>query len=440
MSLRRKLIWSIATGVMLTFLLGASLIYFHAIDKIDTEMRAAIAVGTRIASNAVDDAEEITNAAKRLELLVKDFDGDRHLRAMVIAPDGRIMRSSTPAAPAEAIPEWFYRLFAGRDLKTMVPLPPDFEPFGRFALETNSRNEIGEAWEDTQQTLIILAILTLFIASAVYWIVSSALRPLEQLADAFDHVGQSADPQYVAERGPEEFKRVYHGFNRMVDRQIRTEATNRRLNQQLLNVQEEERADIARDLHDDIGPFLFNVDVEAASLLKLHEERSYETLPARIKSIREAVSHMQAHVRGILSRLRPSALLDLGLQDGMEHLVESWRSRHPGIDITLKFDVPPLAEAQAATIFRIVQEAVSNAVRHGRPGRIAIEVGAEGRDVVLAIHDDGEGLSGPDKGGFGIRGMRERVALHDGTFHIAGNANGPGVAITARFPMVQLDA
>lgn len=440
MSLRRKLIWSIVAGVVLTFLLGAVLIYFHAIDKIDTEMQAAIAVGTRIAGNAVDDAEEITNAKKRLELLVKDFDGDRHLRALVLAPDNRVVQSSTPATPEDAIPEWFNRLFSGRERRVVVPLPKAFEPLGRFALETNSANEIGEVWEDTQKTLAILSILTLFISGAVYWILGSALRPLEQLAAAFAHVGQSSEPQYVPESGPDEFLRVYRGFNRMVDRQIKSEATNRNLNQQLLNVQEEERADIARDLHDDIGPFLFNVDVETASILKLHEEKSYETLPARIKSIREAVSHMQTHVRGILSRLRPAALLDLGLRDGLEHLVDTWSNRHPQIDIALDFDMPPLAEAQEATIFRIVQEALSNAVRHGRPGRIDIALSQANGDIVLAIVDDGAGLAEPDKGGFGIRGMRERVAVHDGSFEIADNPAGRGVAVSARFPMSRRDA
>lgn len=434
MSLRHKLIVWVAAGVALTFLLGAGLIYFHAIDKIDTEMQAAIAVGSRITANAVDDAEEITNAAKRLELLVKDFDGDRHLQALALAPDGRVLNKSSLAPASANVPEWFYRLFAGRDRRVIVSLPKEFDQLGRLALETSSRNEIGEVWDDTIKTATMLAILTVFISSAVYWIIGSALRPLDRLATAFGQVGKSAEPNYVPESGPEEFIRVYRAFNRMVERQDKSEATNRKLHQQLLEVQDEERADIARDLHDEIGPFLFNVDVETASILKLHEDQKHQELPARIKSIREAVSHMQRHVRGILSRLRPAALLDLGLRDALEHLVDSWRTRHPAITFALSFDVPPLDEQQEDTIFRITQEAINNAVRHGQPGRIDIAVHHRGDTVQIEIADNGRGFCGDCAAGFGIRGMRERVALHDGQLEIARGQSGVGAIVRAQFP------
>lgn len=421
---------------MLTFMLGAVLIYFHAVEKIDTEMQAALDVGSRIASNAMHDAEEITNANKRLARLVRNFDGDRHLQALVIAPDGNILHNSMLATSVENIPDWFYRLFTRQDHMVTVSMPGQFAQLGRFVLEANARNEIGEVWKDAIQTLTILSLLTVFIAGAVYWILGSALRPLDQLATAFGQVGQSTGPQYVPEHGPDEFRRVYRAFNRMVDRQIKSEATNRKLQQQLLNVQEEERGDIARDLHDDIGPFLFNVDVETASILKLHDERSYQALPARIKSIRDAVSHMQMHVRGILSRLRPAALLDLGLQDALEHLVESWRARHPEIAIALDFDVPPLDERQEETIFRVVQEALANAVRHGQPSHIDIAVGEQHGDVTLSVSDDGSGLSDEDTHGFGILGMRERVAFHDGTLIVTSDQSGTGVVVRANFPMI----
>lgn len=440
MSLRRKLILSVAAGVLLTFLLGTVLSYVHAIDKIDTEMQAAIAVGARITANAVDDAEEVTNAAKRLDLLVKDFDGDRHLRAIVVGTDGRIRLSSTLAEPDEKMPEWFYRLFSGHTRRSSVLLPDQFSGFGRFELEANPRNEIGEVWEDLLNTLRIVSILTLFISGAVYWILGSALRPLEQLSAAFSQFGNTNEPALMPEGGPDEFRRVYQAFNSMVVRQKGTEATNRKLHQQLLTVQEEERADIARDLHDDIGPFLFNVDVETASILKLHEERNYAALPARIKSIRDAVTHMQRHVRGILSRLRPAALLDLGLRDALEHLVESWHSRHPAIAITLDFSLPPLDEQQEDTIFRIVQEAINNSVRHGYPSTIHIEARENAGHVNLDIVDDGQGLSEEETRGFGILGMRERVTLHEGSLQIENQPTGRGVRLSVRFPVRHAEA
>ncbi len=440
MTLRRKLIMSVAAGVVLTFLLGAVLFYFHANDKIDTEMQAAIAVGSGIAANAVDNREDAASIANRLELMVKDFDGDRHLQAMVIGADGKVHLRSNLARPAEELPEWFYRLFSKQSRRTIVVLPDQFSAFGRFELEANPRNEIGEVWEDMVNTLRILSLLTIFISGAVYWILGSALKPLEQLAAAISQIGHSPDPVLISERGPAEFQRVYQAFNTMVIRQKRTEAANRKLQEQLLSVQEEERADIARDLHDDIGPFLFNVDVETAAILRLHEEKNYAALPQHIKNIRNAVSHMQKHVRGILSRLRPAALLDLSLQDALEHLVESWRSRHPAIDITLAFELPQLDNQEQDTIFRVVQEAISNAVRHGKPNRIRVVARVANGCVKLEISDDGSGLTELNTRSFGILGMRERVARHQGTLQVSNHNYGTGVCVLAEFQLNMADA
>ena len=147
---------------------------------------------------------------------------------------------------------------------------------------------------------------------------------------------------------------------------------------------------------------------------------------------------MQAHVRGILSRLRPAALLDLGLEDALDNLVQSWRLRHPAIEISMSFDTPPLNSELEDTIFRIVQEALNNAVRHGAPGRIDLTVRHVGPSVEVRIADDGRGISDDSARGFGILGMRERVALHDGSLDIKSNARDSGITVTATLRAAQL--
>ena len=107
MSLRLQLFGTIALVLLATLVIGALLTYRHAIDKIDTEMRAAIAVGSRIAHNAVDDVEEVVNPRRRLELLAADFDGDRHLRAFLVEPGGTIpalLLARTPMCPPANAP------------------------------------------------------------------------------------------------------------------------------------------------------------------------------------------------------------------------------------------------------------------------------------------------------------------------------------------------
>ena len=91
MSLRNRLLVSILATLLLSLLAGGAFTYWHAVAKIETEMQAAVAVGSRIARNAVDDWEEATDPARRLALLVADFEGDRHLRATLVGPDGKVI-------------------------------------------------------------------------------------------------------------------------------------------------------------------------------------------------------------------------------------------------------------------------------------------------------------------------------------------------------------
>ena len=91
MSLRNRLLVSILATLLLSLVAGGTFTYWHAVAKIETEMQAAMAVGSRIARNAVDDWEESTDPARRLALLVADFEGDRHLRASLVGPDGKVL-------------------------------------------------------------------------------------------------------------------------------------------------------------------------------------------------------------------------------------------------------------------------------------------------------------------------------------------------------------
>ena len=434
MSLRLKLLVSIAVGVLLTFLLGAAMIYAHATAKVATEMEAALAVGARIVTNTVDDFDQVGNVRRRLELLVADFDGDRHLRAEVVDAAGTRLFTSRVAAPDQPAPDWFYALLKGRFDKVEVALPKAFDEVGKLSLEADSRNEVGEVWADAMKTLSLLALLVGVILAIVATLLGAALRPLDRLATAFGQIGGNVDEVHVPERGPVEMLRVYQAFNRMVDRLGRSEIANRRLNEQLLTVQEEERADIARDLHDEIGPFLFAVDVEAAAIGRLADERKAEAIPERVRSIRDSVGHMQAHVRGILARLRPAALLDLGLAHAIDNLVASWRARHPGIAFAVDIAAPSLDERTEAAIYRVVQEALSNAVRHGAPSRVGIAIGERDGGIAITVTDDGRGLAADDAHGFGIPGMRERMSLGGGRLEVRPRAEG-GVVVAGWLPL-----
>src|SRR5579859_538207 len=152
------------------------------------------------------------------------------------------------------------------------------------------------------------------------------------------------------------------------------------------------------------------------------EGRAEEAL-RQVESIQAAVGHTQRLVRDILGRLRPTELIELGLKAAIDELVAFWSARQPGIAFSVR--VPddedlPLADEVRETVYRVVQEGLNNAVRHGRPGRIEITVArADGGEILARVSDDGAPSGKPEGDGFGLRGMRERVAAAGGRLTIS---------------------
>jgi two-component system sensor histidine kinase UhpB len=221
----------------------------------------------------------------------------------------------------------------------------------------------------------------------------------------------------------------------MARRLAAADARNRLLTEQLLTLQEKERREIARDLHDEIGSFLFAVNVDAATASRLVETGRVEELPATLRSIADAVGHMQKQVRSMLGRLRPTGLSEFGLAEALRHLVEFWRQRDPAIAYRLEVELPgACGDLVETTIYRIVQEGLSNAVRHGQPGRVEIAVRADAPDrVAVAIADDGRGPTNEPVAGFGLLGMAERVRALGGSFATETRAGG-GFVVRAILP------
>src|SRR6185503_6467232 len=298
------------------------------------------------------------------------------------------------------------------------------------------RNEVAEVWSDMWLTLSVLTIFCGLVLAFIYWTLATTIRPLHNLTLAFARVGGGDYRERLAERGPRELKRLSQSFNQRVERLARAEAQNKRLQQQLTSVQDEERADLARDLHDEIGPLLFAADVDAVAIEQLAKAGEYEAIPHRVGIIRDAIGRMQKHVRDILGRLRSAMLLDLGLAHAIDNLVAFWRAHRANLNFHVDVPEESFGELLDGTIYRIVQESLSNAVRHGKPTLVSIEVKANpDRSIDIRVTDDGGGLK-PDAclGGFGIVGMQERVRTLGGSLDVANRADGAGVVVSARLP------
>jgi two-component system sensor histidine kinase UhpB len=216
---------------------------------------------------------------------------------------------------------------------------------------------------------------------------------------------------------------------------------NRELTEQILTLQEEERAEIARDLHDEVGPYLFAINVDAGDISRLLRQGDKARVAERAGSIREAAAHIQKHVKAILRQLRPTDALAFGLRAAIDDLIAFWSRRHPDVAFTVEMAIQGAAVSRRIedVAYRLVQESISNAIRHGRPSNVAVSIVAlPGDQLSIAISDDGAGLRlASPRGGMGLAGMAERVRALNGVFEIAAAAGARGARASARLPLRQ---
>jgi chemotaxis methyl-accepting protein methylase/signal transduction histidine kinase len=223
-----------------------------------------------------------------------------------------------------------------------------------------------------------------------------------------------------------------------------SEQTRRQLLQQLVTAQEEERRHIARELHDQLAQDL------AGLILGLKSVQ--DQLPAdtpgseRIAQIQALAIQISQVVRNLAVQLRPSVLDDLGLMLALRNYVEQWSARaHIATDLhTSGLDITRLPLAVETTIYRLVQEALTNVLKHAQASEVSLIVERHGNEVRVIIEDDGVGfdLSAcedalADAQKLGLIGMRERVTLLDGTLTIESEP-GSGTSIFAHIPLTPL--
>ncbi|MDO9713511.1 histidine kinase [Paracraurococcus lichenis] len=436
MSLRVRLIVSILAVLLLSLAVGGLTAGWTATQSVRVEMQAALAAGERAVRSEANGGPATGRPLAEFAALVRLFDGNRHLRTALVDAEGAILVASTPLTPRRPAPAWLVRLLAPSLPSVAVPIAAG-PPGGEVVLRAEPASEVAEVWGQVRDSVAVLALFCLLSAALVSLVVRRALQPLEEFSRALTALGAGSFAVRLCPAGSPELRHLAEGFNAMAERLGTAELLSRHLHEQLATIQEEERAELARDLHDEVGPFLFCVSVDAAAIARAAGSGQHDEILSSVAGIRQAVAHMQEQVRSMLGRLRPASPVELGLAASLRNLVAFWQARKTGIDLALRVTVAEddLDAATKEVVYRVVQESLTNAVRHGQPGCIQVSV-SPGRagEVVAQVSDDGIGLGGAEALGFGLTGLRDRVLAKGGSFEVVGGPAGRGLTVTARLP------
>jgi two-component system sensor histidine kinase UhpB len=246
-----------------------------------------------------------------------------------------------------------------------------------------------------------------------------------------------------------EFAAITDRFNALAGALDAARAENLALSRRLVTAQDDERRRTALELHDEVGPSLFGLKANAASITKAASALPASVAKAiadRTADLTAIVEHLQSLNRSILNRLRPMALGHVPLPELLSELVRERAGSHP--DIAFVRDVDGLARSYGDTVdltlYRCVQESLTNAIRHAgaktvvvqaREGAAATDAQADGAArLELTVRDDGRGIPASNKPGFGLSGMQERVQALGGEFAVETGRDGTCIRIVIPVP------
>ena len=433
MSLRLRLLTAIFLALLISFSLGAGLAAWHAASSVHEELSSSLAIARQGSLAALRDLPQGDTGAAELRRMVAAYDGSRHVRAALFTPDGQLLQISTPAA-AKKPPDWFLRLVSP-PVKTASASVPGL---GEFRLTSVPDSEAAERWAELRERLASFGLFFIVAALLCSATIGHSLRPLTALTQGLARVGRGELQAELPQAGPPEIATLAGAFNRMAADLRTAEAQNRRLSQQILTIADEERAEIARDLHDEIGPLLFATTNFVASIARMIETGDLAAVPAQLRAIQDATTQVQREVRDMLGRLHQGSAGPPHLDAALEELAIFWRAVRPEISIAIMCAIPEtsLTDQARECLFRVAREGLSNAVRHGQPRNIQIEASLRNGAATLTVSDDGTPttpLSSPTSG-LGLAGMRARAASLGGRIDIS---RGHGWAVAVTLPLEQ---
>lgn len=437
MNLSLRLILAIISLTILIVIVGSALAVRNAKLSIQQELDKNSSLGLNLFSIAVmNDQMQTSSTLNNLFRQIAALDYIKTLNIAITRTNQTLIQFAPKQTVQQTaqVPNWF--------LTQVIPTPKEYHR--RLILPAQNpitirvipdpAVEILKAWENLRLLFMLLLVFTALAIPVIWAVIKIGLKPLEQVLAGLDVIGTGDFKQRLPHFRLNDISRLSRRFNRMAEVLDDQKIENQLLHTQLLEVQENERRYLARELHDELGQSISGIKALAVSI----EQRSFEHQTA-MQSIRKVCDQMHAAVRNMINRLRPAVLDEHGLQVAVEKLIDDWNSYHEDTFCALHIsgNLDSLEGKSAIILYRVIQESLTNVARHAKAKNVIVEVNASNAMLTLSIEDDGIGLT--DKKhyrGRGLPGIKERIHAHNGTFEVHSLAH-QGVKIIITLPIAE---
>jgi len=446
MTLRLKI--NLIVGALTTLFVLALLVQQLDDDRqsVNEEVVAAHRVALQMLNRVV-----WASAAQGPQVMLSYLRGMGRVRSNEITVydgEGAVKYRSPPSTykSGRSAPTWFEGLVAPR-----IPVQSIALPEGRLEVRADPSRAALDAWDDFVALVGIAAGLLVVANAMVFWLVGRAVRPFGRIVEALNALEAGRFDVTLPRLTGREAAAIGVAFNRMVgvlheniENERRAALAERRLSDSrrlahwIDGQLEQERRSIARELHDELGQSVTAMRSMALSIAQRVGAVDAESERAA-RLIAEESSRLYDAMHGLIPRLTPMVLDNLGLEEALRDLVERTRRSQPDVQIELHTalgDAAPSAEV-ALTLYRAAQEGITNALRHGQARSLRVRLQGAGASLALEILDDGRGLAegwSEQDGHYGLQWLAERVEAVGGQFEIGPRADG-GVRLAVKVPV-----
>jgi two-component system, NarL family, sensor histidine kinase UhpB len=444
LSLRARINLLLALIVALGLAINIARLVVEAGPRVRAEDQGVTRLTREFVETIVAGLGEAPDPEARLSQIVRDLNRLRHVSIRqeggAAEPDNSTDRVAG-AGGSRAPPAWFVALVHPEKTTVTVPISVKGKP-GALLITSHPDDEMSEIWDGIVSQLQIGTLIAIVLFLITSRVVGRALAPISTLSDAMTKIEAGIYETRVKPDGPPELTAICDKLNHLAMTLGNAVDDKRRLAERVVSVQDVERKEIARELHDEFGPHLFALRAHASALTRGTAAGPVaEATRKHGNAILEQVNALQQTNRRVLEKLRPAGLAELGLHDALGALLRMWGETHP--DVAIEASISPslgdTGETADLTIYRTVQEALTNVFRHAGATTVNVTVEpterspAPGRGGALVrVRDNGRGLPPDHKLGFGLTGMRERILALGGSLTIASGEG--GVTVEAVIP------
>jgi|SRR5215471_18262144 len=457
-SVRAQLLLTVLLIELIAALATAGVTILKARTSTRIEIDASMNLAEVLVRETVELMPQDTPADRFLEALPLRQRFARHVRIAVrdAAGHGVDTRPMTGGLEGDGhtrapAPAWFASLISPPPERREFPVVLNGRPIGSVVITGEPADEIAETWENLTALAGAATLVSLAMIAILYVLFGRVLDPLTALGTGLLELERRSYGVRLRRPKARELAAITDRFNALAGALDAARAENAGLYQRLITTQDDERRNTARELHDEVGPSLFGLKANAASIASAAGALSGESargVQERARDILAIVEHLQLVNRSLLTRLRPMALGHVPLADLLADMIRDRARQNPQIAFPLTPGrlQPSYGDSIDLTIYRCVQESLTNAIRHAKASRIHVDL-AEAGDasspqetrLALTVEDDGCGIDPQARAGFGLQGMRERVQALGGECSVQG-APGGGTRVRIVIPVRAGDA